>query len=87
MFLIFSDLSSHSSYIIANPSESLINCSFTPTKQTLHKGTSKNTRDKDSPALQFQMRNKDDVLSLSNSTFGDYIGPIYSIELDIKDAT
>jgi hypothetical protein len=37
--------------------------------------------------FNFRCRYKDDVLSLSNSTFGDYIGPIYPIELDIKDAT
>ena len=33
----------------------------------------------------FRFRYKDDVHSLNNSTFGDYIGAIYPIELEIKD--
>ena len=29
----------------------------------------------------------DDVLSLNNSRFGDFIDPIYPIELEIKETT
>ena len=29
----------------------------------------------------------DDVLSLNNSRFGDFVDPIYPIELEIKDTT
>ena len=35
----------------------------------------------------FRFRYKDDVHSLNNSTFGDYIVPIYPTELEIKDTT
>jgi hypothetical protein len=32
-------------------------------------------------------RYKDDVLSLNNSRFGDFVDGIYAIELEIKDTT
>ena len=35
----------------------------------------------------FAFRYIDDVLSLNNSKFGDYVESIYQIELDIKDTT
>ena len=36
--------------------------------------------------FKFRCRYKDDVLSLNNSTFGDYFGSIYPIQLEIMDA-
>ena len=35
----------------------------------------------------FMLRQKDDVLSLNNSNFDDYVDHIYPIELEIKDTT
>jgi hypothetical protein len=35
----------------------------------------------------FTFRYIDDVLSLNNSRFGDFVDPIYLIELEIKDTT
>ena len=35
----------------------------------------------------FTFRYIDDVLSLNNSKFGDYVDLIYPIELEIKDST
>jgi hypothetical protein len=38
-------------------------------------------------SFNFTFRYIDDVLSLNNSRFGDFVDHIYSIELEIKDAT
>jgi hypothetical protein len=38
-------------------------------------------------SFNFTFRYIDDVLSLNNSRFGDFIDCIYPIELDIKDTT
>ena len=38
-------------------------------------------------SFNFTFRYIDDVLSLNNSRFGDYIDRIYPIELEIKDTT
>ena len=38
-------------------------------------------------SLHFNFRYKDDVLSLNNSKFGDYVERIYSIEQEIKGTT
>ena len=38
-------------------------------------------------SFNFTFRYIDDVLSLNNSKFGDYVGRIYPIELEIKDTT
>ena len=38
-------------------------------------------------SFNFTFRYKDDVLSLNNSRFGDFVDRIYPIELEIKDTT
>jgi hypothetical protein len=38
-------------------------------------------------SFNFTFRYIDDVLSLSNSRFGDFVERIYPIELEIKDTT
>ena len=38
-------------------------------------------------SFNFTVRYIDDVLSLNNSMFGDFVDRIYSIELEIKDTT
>ena len=38
-------------------------------------------------SFNFTFRYIDDVLSLNNSTFGDFVDFIYHIELEIKDTT
>jgi hypothetical protein len=38
-------------------------------------------------SFNFTFRYIDDALSLNNSRFGDFVGRIYPIELDIKDTT
>jgi hypothetical protein len=38
-------------------------------------------------AFNFTFRYIDDVLSLINSRFGDFVDRIYSIQFEIKDAT
>ena len=38
-------------------------------------------------SFNFTFRYIDDVLSLNNSKFGDYVARIYPIELEIKDTT
>jgi hypothetical protein len=37
--------------------------------------------------LNFTFRYIDDVISLNNSRFGDFVDRIYPIELEIKDTT
>ena len=37
-------------------------------------------------SINFTFRNIDDVLSI-NSSFGDFVGRIYPIELELKDTT
>jgi hypothetical protein len=39
------------------------------------------------PSFNFTFRYIDDILSLTNSTFGDFVDPIYPNELEIKDTT
>jgi hypothetical protein len=38
-------------------------------------------------SFNFTFRNIDDVLSLNNSRFGDFVDRIYHIEVEIKDTT
>jgi hypothetical protein len=38
-------------------------------------------------SFNFTVRYLDDVLSLNNSRFGDYVDRIYPIELEVKDTT
>ena len=53
----------------------------------LNTGASQVKRKAASPILNFTFRYIDDVLSLNNSWFGDFVDRIYPIELEIKDTT
>ena len=53
----------------------------------LHRGASKKTEKNLSRSFNFTFRYIDDVLSLNNSRFGDFVDRIYPIELEIKDTT
>jgi len=53
----------------------------------LHTGASQEKRKEASPIFNFTFRYIDDVLSLNNSRFGDFVDRIYPIELEIKDTT
>jgi hypothetical protein len=48
---------------------------------------SREKRKEASPILYFTFRYIDDVLSLNNSRFGEFVDRIYPIELEIKDST
>ena len=47
----------------------------------------KNNEKKPARSFNFTFRYIDDVLSLNNSWFGDFVDRIYLIELEIKDIT
>ena len=47
----------------------------------------KNNEKKLSRSFNFTFRYIDDILSLNNSRFGDFVDRIYPIELKIKDTT
>ena len=53
----------------------------------LHTWASREKRKEASPILYFTFRYIDDVLSLNNSRFGEFVDRIYPIELEIKDTT
>ena len=53
----------------------------------LIKGRLKKNEKKLARSFNFTFRYIDDVLSLINSRFGDFVDRIYSIELEIKDTT
>jgi hypothetical protein len=53
----------------------------------LIKGRLKKNEKKLARSFNFTFRYIDDVLSLTNSRFGDFVDRIYSIELEIKDTT
>ena len=53
----------------------------------LHTGASQEKRQEASRSFNFTFRYIDDVLSLNNSRFGDFVDRIYPIELEIKDTT
>ena len=50
-------------------------------------GLLKKTEEKLARSFNFTFRYIDDVLSLNNSRFGEFIDRIYPIELEIKDTT
>ena len=50
-------------------------------------GLLRKTEKKLSRSFNFTFRYIDDVLSLNNSRFGDFVDRIYPIELEIKDIT
>ena len=50
-------------------------------------GLLKNNEKKTARSFNFTFRHIDDVLSLNNSRFGDFIDRIYPIELETKDTT
>jgi hypothetical protein len=53
----------------------------------LHTGASQEKRKEVRTILNFTFRYIDDVLSLNNSRFGDFVDRIYPNELEIKDTT
>ena len=62
-------------------------CSFIYIEANLIQRFLKKSEKKLAPSLNFTFRYIYDVLSLSNSMFGDCVDPIYLIDLDIKDTT
>jgi hypothetical protein len=50
-------------------------------------GFLKKNQQKLARSFNFTFRYIDDVLSLNNSRFGDFVDRIYPIELDLKDTT
>jgi hypothetical protein len=57
-------------------------------RQTSYRGFSRKTkRSHPDPLISFTFRYIDDVLSLNNSRYGDFVDRIYPIELEIKDTT
>jgi hypothetical protein len=53
----------------------------------LHTGLLKKNKKKLVRSFNFTFRYIDDVLSINNSRFGDFVDRIYHIELEIKDTT
>ena len=53
----------------------------------LHTGLLKKNQKKLARSFNFTFRYIDDVLSLNNSRFGNFVDRIYPIELEIKDTT
>ena len=62
-------------------------CSLFRTRQTSYRGFSRKTKKKLARFFNFTFRYIDNVLSLNNSRFGDFVERIYPIELEIKDTT
>jgi hypothetical protein len=56
-------------------------------RQTSCRGLSRKNEKKLARSFNFKFRYIDDVLSLNNSRFGDFVDRIYPIELEIKDTT
>jgi hypothetical protein len=56
-------------------------------RQITYKGFSRKTKKKLAGSFNFTFRYIDDVHSLNNSIFGDFVDRIYPIELEIKDTT
>jgi hypothetical protein len=56
-------------------------------RQTSYRAFWRKTKKKLARSFNFTFRYIDDVLSLNNSRFGDFVGRIYPIELEIKDTT
>ena len=64
-----------------------LTCSFIRMRQTSYKGFSRKNEKKLARSFNFTFRYIDDVLSLNNSRFGDFVDRIYPIVLEIKDTT
>ena len=65
-----------------------LTCSFIRIRPISNKGCSRKTKERYPDwSFNFTFRDIDYVLSLSNSTFDDFIGRIYPYELEIKDTT
>jgi hypothetical protein len=65
-----------------------LTCSFIRMRQISYKGFSRKTkRGYPSRSFNFTFRHVDDILSLNNSRFGDFVDHIYPIEFEIKDTT
>jgi hypothetical protein len=60
-------------------------CSFIRMRQTSYRSFSRKTKSYPDPLISRSVI--DDVLSLNNSRFGDFVDRIYPIELEIKDTT
>ena len=61
--------------------------SFIRMKLTSYRAFCRENRKKLAQSFGFTFRYIDDVLSLNNSKFCDYVGRIFTIELEIKDTT
>ena len=53
----------------------------------LHTGTTHENQKKLARSFNFTLCYKDDVISLINSRFGDFVDRIYPIALELKDTT
>ena len=62
-------------------------CSFIHYEAGFIQGLLKKNKKKLARSFNFTFRYIDDVHSLNNSRFGDFVDHIYPIELDIKDTT
>ena len=65
----------------------MMTCSFIRTRQTSYRGPLKKNEKKLAWSFNYRYCYIDDVLSLNNSRFGDFVDCIYPIELEIKDTT
>ena len=61
--------------------------SFTHTRQTFIEGLLKKNKKKLARSFNFKFRYIDDILSLINSTFYDFVDRVYPVELELKDTT
>jgi len=64
-----------------------LTCSFIRMRQTSYRGFSRKTKKELARSFNFTLRYIDDILSLNNSRFGDFVDRMYSTELEIKDTT
>ena len=60
---------------------------FSPSDANFIQGLLKKNEKKLSRSFNIAFQYIDDVLSLNNSSFGDFVDRIYPIELEIKDTT
>jgi hypothetical protein len=62
-------------------------CSFYSYEADFIQGLLRNNEKKLARSFNFTFRYIDDILSLNNSRFGDFVDRIYPIEFEIKDTT
>ena len=62
-------------------------CYFIRMRQTSYRGFSRKNEKKLARSFNFTFRYIDDVLSLNNSRFGDFVDCIHPIEFEVKDTT